>query len=174
MDDSPFVMLTETRCTMGADFSTCRKYRYVLWRRWNDVRVPEVLAFVGLNPSTADESTDDPTIRRCIGFAKSLGYDAVVMLNVFAFRATKPEVMKRHRDPNGPLNDESLSKYGKAASMVIAAWGNHCPSDRQESVVKLIGRDVHCLGINASGTPKHPLYLPKNSEPSIFRTGNNG
>ncbi len=76
-----------------------------------------------------------------------------MMLNAYAFRATKPALMKKAADPNGPLNDETLRQYGNAAAMVIAAWGNHCPHDRQESVIKLIGRDIHCLGINASGTP---------------------
>ncbi len=143
---------------MGAELSPCQKYRYALWRRWSATPETNLLVFIGLNPSTADAINDDPTIRRCIGFAKSFGFGGVMMLNAYAFRATKPALMKKAADPNGPLNDETLRQYGNAAAMVIAAWGNHCPHDRQESVIKLIGRDIHCLGINASAPQASALH----------------
>lgn len=174
MKKSLFTDLNETQASMGAELSPCQKYRYALWRRWSATAETNLLVFIGLNPSTADAINDDPTIRRCIGFAKSFGFGGVMMLNVYAFRATKPAVLKKAADPNGPLNDETLRRYGKAASMVLAAWGNHCPYDRQEAVIQLIGRNFHCLGINASGTPKHPLYISKDTKPIPFRRITNG
>src|SRR5688572_12557148 len=97
----------------GARFSECGTYRYVLWRQWNEVNGD--VAFVGLNPSTADDEKDDPTIRRCIGFAKRWGYGGVVMLNLFAYRATRPDAMWAARvadaDIVGPQNDAHIRLF---------------------------------------------------------------
>ena len=96
------------RISKGARFSVDRKYRYALWRHWNGNKERNYVAFVGLNPSTADEKTDDPTIRRCMGFARSWGFNGIWMINAFAFRATKPKDMKAAIDPIGPDNDYAI------------------------------------------------------------------
>src|SRR5690242_6108456 len=105
-------------------FSDCRAYRYTLWREW-DIFDKNYVMFVGLNPSTADERVDDPTIRRCIDFAKRWGYGALCMTNLFAYRATDPRVMKAFPYPVGPENDKWLVRCAREAGVVVAAWGNH-------------------------------------------------
>jgi hypothetical protein len=148
-------------------FSPCRRYRYTLWREW-DMFNPSYAMFIGLNPSTADEVKDDPTIRRCIGFAKEWGYGALCMTNIFAFRATDPRDMKAEPDPVGPNNDQWLAECAKNASIVIAAWGAHGKHQaRDEKVLKLIG-NVNCLGITREGHPRHPLYLLKTVKPQQY------
>lgn len=94
----------------GAEFSPCRVWRYALWRRWDFGSRCNMVAFVGLNPSTADESLDDATIRRCINFAKSWGYDGMYMLNAYAFRATDPRDMKAFHEPIGKDNDCTIAR----------------------------------------------------------------
>jgi len=110
-----------------AEFSPCRSYRYSLWRSWSGLLPSDkgYAMFVGLNPSTADEANDDPTIRRCIGFAQAWGYDALFMANIFAFRATEPEVMKAADAPVGTDNDRLLLELAGNAGIVIAAWGTN-------------------------------------------------
>jgi len=107
----------------SAVFSPCRTWRYVLERVWwprDQHRVP----FLGLNPSTADEIEDDPTVRRCLGYAKQWGFGGMIMLNIFAFRATNPRVMKAAADPVGPDNDGCLTTVANRVTLVVAAWGN--------------------------------------------------
>jgi hypothetical protein len=129
---------------------------------------PSYAMFIGLNPSTADEVRDDPTIRRCIGFAKQWGYGALCMTNIFAFRATDPKVMKAASDTVGPDNDKWLSRCAKDAEVVIAAWGVHGSYlARDEKVLKLIG-NVMCLGLTRGSNPRHPLYLLKTAKPQLF------
>lgn len=146
----------------GAFFSPCRTWRYLLWREWNAPEYQRDVAFIGLNPSTADENTDDPTIRRCIGFAKSWGYDGILMLNLFAFRATDPGVMKLAADPVGPENDAQIVEAVGASSLVVAAWGQHGAYRSRAFDVrhKLLKEfDVKCLGKTKDGHPRHPLYV---------------
>lgn len=152
----------------GAEFSECRTYRYVLWRRWAWEGFAQQVMFIGLNPSTADETKDDPTIRRCIRFAKDWGYSGLLMLNAFAFRATDPKVMKAAADPIGPGNDEALSYRRTQASLIIAAWGAHCPREREIAVCRAIGAPVYCLGRTKAGHPAHPLYLRADTQPDLF------
>lgn len=153
----------------GATFSSCRRYRYALWRHWDWQGYANCVAFIGLNPSTADETADDPTIRRCIGFAKAWGYGGLYMLNLFAFRATLPDDMKREPDPVGPENDEQLSYYQTHVGKVIAAWGKHgAHRGRQIDVTKVFRGPVYCLGTNGDGSPKHPLYLKSDTQPQLF------
>ncbi len=141
----------------GATFSPCRRYRYTLWRSWSGE--PDV-AFCGLNPSTADETIDDPTIRRIIGFAKAWGYHGVVMLNAFAFRATDPKVMKAEADPVGPENDLAIRVISWDVDKVVACWGTHGSfRDRDMEISSMLCGRLYCLGTNADGSPKHPLYL---------------
>lgn len=149
-----------------AVFDEERVYRYALWRKINDKRNnPKIVAFIGLNPSTADETKDDATIRRCKGYARDWGYDALVMLNLFAFRATQPKVMMAALDPVGKDNDAWLVKLAGHAAMVVAAWGpmGKCQG-RDKQVVDLFvkeGIPLHRLIETADGSPGHPLRLPK-------------
>ena len=122
--------------------------------------------FIGLNPSTADEKNDDPTIRRCISYAKAWGYDGLCMANIFAFKATEPKVMLSEMDPVGPDNDRYLVELADKASLVIAAWGTlggHM--DRANKVRSMID-GLHYLRLTKDGHPGHPLYLPKNLSPT--------
>ncbi len=150
----------------GAEFSPCRTWRYTLWRIW-DPALP-YLAVIGLNPSTADETLDDPTIRRCIGFAKRWGYGGYYMLNCYAFRATKPADMKAAADPVGLGNDEAIARISAAAGKVLAAWGVHCDPSREADVCRLVNRPLYCLGFTKGGRPRHPLYLRGDAEPQLF------
>lgn len=157
----------------GAVFSDCRRYRYSLWRRWVQECSPsDMVAFVGLNPSTADETVDDPTIRRCIGFAKSWGYSGLVMANLFAFRATKPQAMRAASDPVGPMNDECLQAIALACPTVMCCWGaNGGFLGRDEVVIELLrlhGYYIRCLGRTSGGYPRHPLYVRKDAPLKMF------
>lgn len=146
-----------------AKLSACRTYRYALWRTWDSAK-PFVL-FVGLNPSTADEKTDDPTLIRCMNFAKSWGYGGVCMANLFAFRATDPAQMKAASDPVGKQNNRWLKKLAGEAGIVVAAWGNDGAFlGRSEKVIKILP-ELHCLKMNKSGEPAHPLYQPAKRQP---------
>ena len=102
-----------------AVLSEDRVYRYALWRIWNEDR--PLVMFVGLNPSTADETNDDPTLRRCMGFAESWGYGGVIMANIFAYRATDPKIMKQTEAPIGPENDEWLRKLSNVSDLKLCA-----------------------------------------------------
>lgn len=125
--------------------------------------------FVGLNPSTADEFTDDPTIRRCVDFAKRWGYGALCMTNLFAFRATEPEQMKIQADPIGAENDASLIALAGDAAVVVAAWGVHgSHRQRDDEVKRLLAGKLFCLATSKEGLPRHPLYLPKTCKPQPF------
>lgn len=139
-----------------AKLSDCRKYRFALWRNWDKLK-PYAM-FIGLNPSTADEIEDDPTITRCINYEKSWGYGGLCMVNLFAFRATEPTDMMAAIDPIGDGNDEWLVKIAEDAGVVVAAWGNNGNYlNRSKQVVDLF-QNLHCLKINKSGEPAHPLY----------------
>jgi len=148
--------------------SPCRTYRYVLWREW-DLINPAYAMFIGLNPSTADEVEDDPTIRRCVDYAKRWGYGALCMTNLFAYRETDRELMKRHPSPVGKDNDRWLVETAKDASVVVAAWGTHgVHLRRDQAVIRLLGRKLNCLGMTKDGHPGHPLYLKKTLTPIPF------
>lgn len=146
----------------GATISRCETYRYTLDRIW-DASLPTAL-FIMLNPSTADASVDDPTIRRCIGFAKRMGCGSLTVVNLFALRSTDPDALAKHPDPVGPDNDMHIAlALGKRLGCVIAAWGAH-PSARTRApaVAGLLaahGWQVDCLGTTNAGAPRHPLYV---------------
>ena len=150
----------------SAVFSPCRRYRYLLSRVWND-SLPTAV-FIGLNPSTADASRDDPTLRRCIGFSQAWGFGGLIMLNLFAFRATAPAAMKRRRDPVGPDNDSWLKQTASRHATVIACWGVHGRHKNRSAFVSSILPPCHCLAINADGEPAHPLYLRASLQPRPF------
>ncbi len=147
----------------GATFSACRRYRYRLWRSWGN-REHRVV-FVMLNPSTADESTNDPTIRKCIGFAKRWGFGALDVVNLFAWRSTDPRGLLETVDAVGPDNDEAIADAIGAAGLVVLAWGKHPPvskmiAARLASMWYPLGhRQVGTLGRNSDGSPRHPLML---------------
>ena len=152
--------------TTDAVFSDDRIYRYALWRTWNET-LPKVL-FIGLNPSTADEIQDDPTIRRCIQYAKDWKFGGCIMGNIFAYRSTDPKKLSLVNEPIGTKNDYWLKKLNKEATLTVAAWGNHGKLlDRGAEVNKLL-KSFHCLKITKKGFPSHPLYLSKKLKPILF------
>jgi hypothetical protein len=151
----------------SAHFSPCRQYRYILDRVW-DAGKPTVM-FVGLNPSTADECVDDPTIRRCMGFARDWGYGALVMVNLFAYRATHPSVLSEVADPVGPRNDYWLMAASRRVELILAAWGIHGTLRGRDAAALGKLKCVHCLGTTKAGHPRHPLYLPRRVTPTPYQ-----
>jgi len=169
-----------------ATFSPCRRYRYTLTITWDETK--PLAAFIGLNPSTADEVQDDPTIRRCRDFAQQWGCGGMVMLNLFAFRATNPEVMKAEEYPiehdyyanllTGlvrPIVEHNENLPGSPNGPIVACWGTHGDSHKYHPnfghwVIRRFAwvyrgtPALQCLGQNADGTPKHPLYLKKTTQ----------
>ncbi len=143
-----------------AAISRDRVYRYSLVRRWGD---GDVVRWVMLNPSTASATEDDPTIRRCMGFARAWGYDGIVVHNLYALRATDPRALRTHPDPVGPVNDSYIAGWRVPT---VCAWGAHADTGRAGragEVLALLRRtDVTpmCLGRTKAGHPRHPLYLP--------------
>lgn len=150
-------------------------YRYRLERdlatRWERKRV----LFVMLNPSTADWRNDDPTIRRCLGFARSWGYDALDVGNLFAFRSTKPVYLQTADDPIGEENDFHLQDMAEDAALVVAAWGafpRKLFAWRIAKVTQMLRtvREIHCLGLTTTGDPRHPLYVPAETMPVLWQS----
>lgn len=168
-------------------FSKCRLYRFTLWRKFQSELLPQpvisggniskggYVQFIGLNPSTADEKINDPTIRRCINFSKRWGYSEFCMTNIFPFRATKPEEMMKHIEPAEMRieNAQWVERIAESAGLIICAWGKD--GDHLKRGQKFIEhlRDVkklklHHLGLNADGSPKHPLYLKSTTTPILY------
>ena len=147
----------------GAVFSDCRKYRYALWRMWNE-HMP-IAMIIGLNPSTADQTRNDPTITRCINFSRSRGYGGVCVTNLFGFRATAPTELKAHHDPIGKENDAWVHEMAKGAAITVAAWGNHGKFLNRSLEILPSLDQLHCIKMNKSGEPAHPLYLKAELKP---------
>ncbi len=138
----------------GATFSPCRRYRYLLWRIWQPEK--SVCLFIMLNPSTADESANDPTVAKCIRYAQRWGCGGIQVCNLFAFRATlEPAVMKASANPVGPDNDRFILDAAQKAGIIVCAWGNH--GDHMK--LQFHGFDPLCLRVTKPGEPEHPLYL---------------
>lgn len=158
--------------TSGADISACGTYRYRLWRYWSDGK-PEVV-WVMLNPSIADASTDDHTIRKCIGFSQRWGYGAIIVVNLFALRATNPKELLKHKDPIGPENNVFLFDAIRAAQKVVVAWGAHgWLHDRGGFVRDQAQRnriELHHLGLTKEGYPRHPLRLAYDTKPQPWES----
>lgn len=159
-------VLTPGDVIRRAEFSDDGRYRYELSRVWEPAAWTAL--FIMLNPSTADGEVDDPTIRRCMGFARSHGYGGIRVLNLFAFRSTNPRVLAHADDPVGPANDENLrlafAARHEARMPVIAAWGalTTFTSSRAWKVGRMLARSsvaVQCLGTTKAGDPRHPLYV---------------
>lgn len=141
-----------------ATFDETGAYRYRLRRAWSSG--PRAV-FVMLNPNAADATVDDPTIRRCVGFARRWGYGAVDVVNLFAYRCVDPRELARVADPVGPENDRHIARAVRGADLVVCAWGATAVARRRAPGVAalLAGRPVRCLGRTAAGAPRHPLYL---------------
>lgn len=147
----------------GAIISDCQAFRYALWRRWN---ADPLMVFVMLNPSTADASQDDPTIRRCMGFAEREWWGGILVVNLFAFRSSSPAVMKAAPNPIGPENNRHIEHLlAQEHGPIVCAWGSHGSFlGRDQAAKRLLGGRLMCLGKTNAGQPKHPLYLPKDAE----------
>ena len=150
------------RLQSRARFSACRHYRFALWRRWAEG--PQVL-FIMLNPSRADETEDDPTIRRCLGFARSWGFGALAVGNLFAFRTPSPRTLRSAPKPVGTQNDQWLLRLRAESALAVAAWGNHGRYLGRGETVQSLLPVLHILGTTQLGEPRHPLYLPARTEP---------
>jgi hypothetical protein len=154
----------------GATFDSTETYRYSLWRTWNE-HAPRV-GFVMLNPSRADAQVDDPTIRRCIGFARSWGFGGLDVVNLFAYRTTHPQELSQVEHPIGEETDAYLIGLGDRVDRIILAWGNWGSwqgRDRQAlTLLTSTKPNLHCLGMTKLGQPKHPLYLKKTLVPRVL------
>lgn len=164
--------------TSSADISDCGRYRYNLVRIWNSVgsQRPRMLAFVALNPSTADATINDPTIRKEIAFAKAWGMDGLLKLNLYAWRETSPKKLfdaSRNHDIIGPRNSADFMHaqiFTFRCEFVVAAWGTNANKNyasriasRGQEVTERLRADgvkMHCLKRNTDGSPQHPLYIP--------------
>lgn len=170
---------------VGATISDCGKYRYDLTRSWKLEGAPDgynsKCVFVMLNPSTADGREDDPTIRRCVGFAKALGHTSLVVLNCMAYRTPHPDILKaawkRGVDVQGPDNVETFKQHLASADRILVAWGVHAAAlGRADELAwasldhfKQEGVPIQCLGVTKDGHPKHPLYLKADTVPQPFK-----
>lgn len=148
---------------MSAIISPCGTYRYELQRR-RGIDYPErgAAVFCMLNPSTADASIDDPTIRRCRGFADAWGCDGLIVVNLYALRATDPRELRRHSEPIGPENDFQLRSVARCLGDIVCAWGANADPSRVRDVVAIFrdaGARLWCLGTTKDGHPRHPLYV---------------
>ncbi|MDP2141346.1 MAG: DUF1643 domain-containing protein [Gammaproteobacteria bacterium] len=152
----------------SAIIASCQQYRYALTRAPLAAVVSNPPAvFIMLNPSTADATQDDPTIRRCRGFASSWGANGIVVVNLYGLRATDPAALWQHPDPVGPENDEWIRRFALEAKSVVCAWGTNARADRVKTVTSmLIDAGVHllCLGVTKHGAPRHPLYIRADQE----------
>lgn len=155
-----------------AVYSDCERYRYSLTRVW-DPQGGRV-TFVMLNPSTATEVQNDPTVERCERRARALGYGAFCVTNIFAWRDTDPRKMRAATDPVGPANDDAITQAVDWSDRVIAAWGTHGAHLNRgpavESLLRGTGRDLYHLGLSKAGHPKHPLYIAYSQQPELWPT----
>ncbi|BAU10450.1 hypothetical protein LEP3755_09340 [Leptolyngbya sp. NIES-3755] len=153
----------ECRSGNGAIFDSSGSYRYALWRSWNDL--PRV-GFVMLNPNQADAELNDPTIRRCIGFAKAWGFGGLEVVNLFAYRAKTPQLLKQAAEPIGKDNDRYLFTLSGRVDLIILAWGNWGGfGGRHREVLPFFQTEnIYTLGMTKLGHPKHPLYLRQDSD----------
>lgn len=175
----------------GAEISPCGRYRYKLWREWRtleptprnrwrwfgvkdgagkEIGEPKTIVFVMLNPSTATGDVDDPTIRKCVKFARREQFDRLLVVNLFAFRATSPRdlmAVSPTDDPVGHRNQDALEEI-EADDVVICAWGAHGDHlGQNETMLGWLGdRKLRCLGVTKQGHPRHPLYV-RDDQPLI-------
>ncbi|MGB8812937.1 MAG: DUF1643 domain-containing protein [Paracoccaceae bacterium] len=155
-----------------AIYSPCQAYRYALTRTW-DATAPKVM-FVMLNPSTATETQNDPTVERCERRARTLGFGAFRVTNIFAFRATDPLMMRAQPDPTGPQNDATIVDGAVWADRIICAWGTHGAhlnrGPQIEALLRATNQPLYHLGLTLGGQPKHPLYIGYDRQPELWAT----
>ncbi|WP_425051426.1 DUF1643 domain-containing protein [Psychromarinibacter sp. S121] len=153
-----------------AVYSDCEQYRYLLTRTWEPAGRKAL--FVMLNPSTATEVQNDPTVERCERRARALGFGAFRVTNIFAYRATDPKVMRAAVDPVGPENDAAIADSAPWADQIVCAWGTHgAHLDRGPQVERLLretGLPLFHLGLSKHGHPKHPLYIGYAVQPEAW------
>ena len=153
-----------------AVYSDCERYRYLLTRVWDPAGRKAL--FVMLNPSTATEVQNNPTVERCERRARALGFGAFRVTNIFAFRATDPRVMRAESDPVGPGNDAAIAESAPWADQVICAWGTHGEhlgrGPEVERLLRATGRPLYHLGLSKAGHPKHPLYIGYAEQPRLW------
>lgn len=158
----------------SADISPCGKYRYILSRQWTQNHEPSLI-FIMLNPSTADANEDDPTIRRCMAFAKREGFGGIQVFNLFGFRATDPKSLPAE-GAVGPMNGHyhgwAFQWALHAGAKIVAAWGAHPHPEKNEAIQSIVnlakdfGVSLYCLGTTQAGQPRHPLYI-KGDQPLV-------
>ena len=153
-----------------AVYSDCERYRYLLTRTWDPAG--EKVLFIMLNPSTATEVQNDPTVERCERRARALGFGAFRVCNIFAWRDTDPRKMRAAADPVGPGNDEAIRESTGWADRIVCAWGSHgAHLDRGRAVEDLLratGLPLYHLGLTKAGQPKHPLYIAYERQPELW------
>lgn len=160
-----------------AMFSDCGLYRYELGRQWSEA--PGVATFIMLNPSTATEYVDDPTIRRCIGYAQAWGMGRLHVLNIYAYRSTDPAGLWTVNDPVGPDNDHHIAAHAQLATEtgwpLVAAWGVNARPERIKRVLTLTaGAPLSALAVAKAGQPRHPLYLRRDAALAPWPTPQEG
>jgi len=147
-------------------------YRYMLLRRWN--REGDLVLFVGLNPSTANAYADDPTVRRCMSFAKEWGYGGLMMVNLFAMRSTDPSLLLHRPDPVGPENNGWIHAANIGCETTVIMWGDKGDlKGRDKEVLEILQnpqmeKSIRCFGRTKRGNPRHPLYLKKSTQLEDF------
>ena len=160
-------IILNTELEKYAYISDDHLYRYSLWRRWGESS--KYACFIGLNPSVADGYIDDPTLRRCIDFSKSFGYDAVCLINLFAYRATNPQGMKKASEPVGINNDDVIKWITMHSEINIAAWGTLGSFKNRNDEVKSMINTLYYLKLTKNNHPAHPLYLKKDLKPELWK-----
>lgn len=155
-----------------AAYSPCERYRYELTRIWHPGG--KRILFIMLNPSTATEVLNDPSVGRCERRARAMGFGSFTVCNLFGWRSTDPKALKKVPDPNGPGNDEAISRCALAAFKIVCAWGTHGSHMGRGGIVerrlRMAGFELHHLGLTAEGHPKHPLYLGYSIQPAPWRS----
>lgn len=158
-----------------AYFSDCMRYRYLLTRVLGGSG--PITVFVMLNPSTADADANDPTVRRCVGYAQDWGSAGLIVANLYSLRSTDPKGLWFDEDPVGPENNKTLADLARYHRRIICAWGSNARTDRVRTfhdIVMNVGGELLCLGTTKAGAPRHPLYLRRDAEPWPWRLPNDG
>lgn len=145
-------------------YSDDRVYRYEFGRRWDD-GTGSTVAWVMLNPATGDtDGKGRPTLRRIVAFSQMWGYGGLVIVNLFAYRATKPADLRNAGDPVGPDNDATIRRVAAQAGLVVCAWGHHGGHNARSRYVVAMLEKPMCLGRTRHGEPRHPLYVPRDAD----------
>jgi hypothetical protein len=167
-------MITRTHLKGDAQstavYSDCENYRYSLTRVWDPAGLK--VAFIMLNPSTATEVQNDPTVERCERRSRALGFGAFSVTNIFAWRDTDPRKMRAAEDPIGPDNNDAISVACTWSDSMIAAWGTHGEHLKRgpavEALLRETGLPIYHLGLSKAGHPKHPLYIAYTQQPTLW------